>query len=294
MRTFMTILTTTVLAAGCGELRAPPQAGSSRGQTTSQATTPTTSAYQAPVAGSEWAHGATTKAVANVGSTSAGETTTRLLVVDAATDANRAIRMVPGSWTLPAPVSGGAPEGLAWRGLTAVLADTDGPSRFAVVSLTTAAPAAIVDLRAKGTFSYDALSPDGHTLYLTERLDAAGKPVDRIIAYDLVAGVLASSPIVDKAEGGEAMVGVPVARTRSADGVAVYTIYERTGKPFLHELATDGGVTFCVDLPGVGDPAAPGTWTVSLATDGTTLAVRSTRLARTFTVDLSGGLPRVI
>ena len=285
----LSLVAAVLAASGCADLTL-------RATTTAPAPTATapTVAAPAPVPSSEWAVGATTQAVANVGSDGNGNTVTRLFVVDTATQANRALRYVPGSWTLPVPVGGAAPEGLSWDGRIAVLADTDGPSRFAVVTLDHEGRAVTIDLRTKGRFLYDALAPDGATLFLTELADAKGAAVDRIVSYNLVSGILDPNPIVDKLDGKEAMVGTSVARVRSANGVSVYTIYDGGTHPFLHALQTDSRITFCVDLPAAGNATAPGTWKVTIDAAGATLTAHSTRLDKSFTIDLSGGVPRVV
>ena len=59
------------------------------------------------------------------GSDGNGATVTRLLVADAVSGATRGIHYVDGAWSLPVPVGGAAPEGIAWDANRAVLVSTD-------------------------------------------------------------------------------------------------------------------------------------------------------------------------
>jgi hypothetical protein len=237
---------------------------------------------------SEWAlaQGAGAKAVSNVGSDGQGRTVTRILVAGARDDSTRQVRYVDGAWALPVPVPGGDTEGLSYDGGVAVLQSTDTPSRFVVLHVATHAKPVVVDLQRDGSFGYDALSPSGNDLYLTQYRDVTGLRVDKIRRYDLRAGQLDPTPVVDKSEGGEAMAGTPVARTRSSDGATVYTIYEGAEHPFLHMLLTQSAISFCIDLPGRAAGGATGTWTVKLGATGATLTATSDRLEKSFLVSL--------
>jgi hypothetical protein len=237
---------------------------------------------------SEWAAapGAGTKAVSNVGSDGSGKTVTRVLVAGAKDDSTRQVRYVDGAWALPVPIPGGDTEGLSYDGGTAVLQSTDTPGRFVVLHVVTGT-SSVVDLQRDGSFGFDALSPSGDALYLTQYRDVTGGRVDKIRRYDLRAGRLDPTPVVDKSEGGEAMAGVPVARTRSADGATVYTVYEGAEHPFVHMLLTTAAISFCIDLPGKPAGSATGNWTVKLGTRGTTLTATSDRLGKAFLVGLN-------
>ena len=263
--------------------------------TTAAATpAPATTAAE-PLPDGEWAFagGAGAKAVANVGSDSDGTTVTRLLLADAVGDATRGVHYVDGAWRLPVPVGGAAPEGLAWNAGRAVLASTDGPSRFVTLALDTdATRPQVIDLSKDGTFSFDALSTDGKLLYLAQAADATGRPVDKIRAYDVVRGSLNPDPVVDKTGGSEAMSGTPVARVRSQDGSGVYTVYEGREHPFVHALLTDLQISVCIDLeaePASG--AATGNWTIELSDDGRVLTATSERLATSFVMDVQDNFP---
>jgi hypothetical protein len=100
-----------------------------------------------------------------------------------------------------------------------------------------------------GAWSFDAISPNGSTLYLTEHLRAGDDPLYRVRPLDARTGRL-QAPIVDRLEDEEEMGGVPFARAASADGRWAYTLYARRGAhPFVHALDTAKREAFCIDLP---------------------------------------------
>ncbi|MDX6610364.1 MAG: hypothetical protein QOF85_2289 [Solirubrobacterales bacterium] len=114
-----------------------------------------------------------------------------------------------------------------------------------------------VDLR--GEFSFDAISPDGSTIYLihhylSPRAGAAYLSNYEVRAFDLKSRRLLPEPIVDPKEPDERMAGVPITRAMSPDGRWAYTLYDGNGKaPFLHALDTIAHRAVCVDLPQLKD-----------------------------------------
>jgi hypothetical protein len=100
----------------------------------------------------------------------------------------------------------------------------------------------------KGDWSFDAISPDASTLYLTETLNRAGTRYS-VRAYDLRAHRLLDKPIVDPSEPDEPLRGYPATRTTSADGRWEYTLYAGSKEPFIHALDTVGRTSICIDLP---------------------------------------------
>ncbi|HEX9968460.1 MAG TPA: hypothetical protein VGB06_11010 [Solirubrobacterales bacterium] len=109
-----------------------------------------------------------------------------------------------------------------------------------------------VDLR--GDFSFDAISPDGSTVYLIQRFPRNNGPeyiTDYAVrAYDLAEHRLLPEPIVDPSEPEEEMAGLPLSRASSPDGRWAYTLYDGNGgEPFVHALDTVGRTAVCIDLP---------------------------------------------
>jgi hypothetical protein len=126
-----------------------------------------------------------------------------------------------------------------------------------------------------GIWAYDALSPDGKTVFLTQVLSFTDKLRYVVRAYDLGLHRLAAGAIADKSEPG-AMTGYPLSRVASADGVWAYTLYQRPGaQPFIHALNSRDRVAHCIDLAWKGNPDDMGSVRLTLSSDGKLLVVRS-------------------
>ncbi len=180
-----------------------------------------------------------------------------------------------GTWGIPAVTfspQGG--EGLTRDGKWLIVASmgTWSPTDFAVIGTR---QLRVVDrFSLKGNFAYDALSPDGSTLYLIQHMNANN--VNRYIvrAYDLEHHQLLPGRIADKTQAGWVMEGSPVTRTTTAGGRWVYTLYSRPGGyPFIHALDTVDGVAHCTGLPWHGGQAPLWNIRMTLGGDGRTLAV---------------------
>jgi hypothetical protein len=186
-----------------------------------------------------------------------------------------------GSWGNPSLGAGATPgEGLSRDGRILVLSSTSGPnaspSRFLVVD--TRRMRVVHRITLRGSFSYDALSPDGSRLYLIQY--AYGKQGDLsdyiVRGYDLRAHRLLPGRIADRTQKDWSMHGSPVARTYSAGGRWVYTLYTDPGRyPFVHALDTVRGKAHCIQLPWEEDRNQDGLWNLVLAVrdGGRTLAV---------------------
>ena len=102
----------------------------------------------------------------------------------------------------------------------------------------------------RGSYSFDAVAPDGSTLYFIQYTSVQDWNRYRVRAYDLVHGRLLAGAIVEKRDPAEAMRGAPLTRVTSADGGWVYTLYSRsTRTPFIHALDARHRKAFCIDLP---------------------------------------------
>jgi hypothetical protein len=117
---------------------------------------------------------------------------------------------------------------------------------------------AISYVNLNGHFAFDAISPDGSTIYLIHYLSEATGPSYlthyEVRAYDVKSGRLLPEPIVDRDEPEERMEGLPISRAMSPDGRWAYTLYDGNGKdPFVHALDTVAGRAVCVDLPQLGN-----------------------------------------
>lgn len=138
---------------------------------------------------------------------------------------------------------------------------------------------AVTRFRLRGTFGFDAISPDGSRIYLTHLL-APRSPyvVYEVRAFDVASGRLLPEPIVDPEEPAEKMQGLPVSRATSRDGRWAYTLYDGAGgEPFLHALDTVRGRAVCVDLPQLADRREPFALRLRLEEDGHRLTVLGPR-----------------
>ncbi len=174
------------------------------------------------------------------------------------------------------PAIAWTPTGMTPDGKTIVL--TTYPwSTVGSTFLVLAAPAfqhrRLVTLR--GSWSYDAISPNARTLYLIQSLAAGDATRYRVRAYDLGRSRLLPRAIADRRETGP-MTGSPVTRATSPGGRWAYTLYARAdGTAFLHALDTVRLAAVCVDLPtrGWNDPWSVHMW---VSRDGTALHLRDT------------------
>jgi hypothetical protein len=186
-------------------------------------------------------------------------------------------RPLAGSYGIPLVAYDGSAGGLSRDGSTLVLARALVPtatvSRFPVVDARTLKVRSVVRLR--GAWAFDALAPNGSTLYLIEYLQADPSALRyRVRAYDLTARRLDPRVIVDKRERGEKMTGQPVTRVEQRDGGWAYTLYARQEEaPFVHALDTKRRAAFCIDLP---ERLAANAFKVrmSLSADGARLVLR--------------------
>jgi hypothetical protein len=188
-----------------------------------------------------------------------------------------------GEWGIPT-VTGysGTGEGLSADGKTVVLGDIANTyprtkSSFLVIDRSNLLIRRAIQL--KGDFAYDAISPNGHRLYLIQHVDANDTTKYVVRGYDLETGTLLPGRIADRTQKGWVMAGYPQARVISPSGRWVYTLYQPAmpgSFPFIHALDTVRGVAHCVGLPW---PNANATMNgfynmrLSLRSGGDTLAV---------------------
>ena len=205
------------------------------------------------------------------------------------TDGGRILRSspLPGRFTIPAVAYDGSAGGLSGDGNTLILINprTTFPRKrtpLLVVDAQALQPIDRIDLR--GDFSFDAVSPNGHWLYLIQYPSASDPSTYRVRAYDLWDRRLVAAPVVDPRERGEKMRGSPVTRVSSSDGRWAYTLYDGAGKtPFVHALDTATRSARCIDLDGV---SARNIWNarLRLSSDGSTIGLRE-RGRRLATID---------
>ena len=118
------------------------------------------------------------------------------------------------------------------------------------------------DIVLEGVFGLDAINDSATLLYL---LESVGTGQYRVRDYDLAAGSLDATVIVDKTDASPVMSGTRVATVATADGRKVFGLYQRSGRPpFIHALWTDEKLAWCVDLPATGGADGGPGWSLVL------------------------------
>ena len=197
------------------------------------------------------------------------------LVKAVATETGSTVRQqtVSGAFGVPVLTQSGFAGGLFHDGSALVLQNVglERTSRFVILDTQSLATRDTIAL--KGTFGFDALSPDGSRLYLIQHTSTDDIEHYIVRAYDLATHTLLPGRIADKTQKSWVMQGWAISRATTADGRWDYTLYANPGGyPFIHALDTVRGVAHCIGLPwtAVQDPV----YNFSLALKGTSLAVK--------------------
>jgi hypothetical protein len=155
-------------------------------------------------------------------------------------------------YSIPAVAYDGSPSGLSADGRTLVLISprTRIPRKRTTFVVVDARRLRVRrEIRLRGDFSFDAISPDGRLMYLIHYLNPRDVTKYAVRAYDMRAGRLFRRPVVDPSEPDEDMSGIPV--TRVEDGRWAYTLYDGGKHPFVHALDTERRTAVCIDIDGV-------------------------------------------
>jgi hypothetical protein len=166
-------------------------------------------------------------------------------------------RLLPGKLGLPQTTYSGTIEGTWANGrrllLSTSLYDNPAASKFVVLDTGTLKVRRTIALR--GSFAFDALSPGGKRLYVTQFPNGFNGPIRYVVRSVLLAtGRLEPGAIVDKTAPDEQMAGLPMARTWSSDRATAFTLYNGLeAHAFVHALDTVKRSARCIDLPWRGD-----------------------------------------
>jgi hypothetical protein len=158
-------------------------------------------------------------------------------------------RQLRGYFGVPVVTVTETTDGVSRDGRTLVLATPSGglATEFALLDTRTWK---LRRVTLRGSWSYDAISPDGSTLYLVQYAGSSANASYRVRAYDVRSKRLLARPIVDREIGRTLMRGWPVARRSSSTGRWAYTLYARARKePFVHALDTVRRRAYCIDVP---------------------------------------------
>ena len=215
----------------------------------------------------------------------------QLKAIDPASGRTIAQATVPAGYSLPniaseGPTAGISPNG-QWLALTR---NSSSVTNFLVGSSSLAD--SFKTIRVDGDFVFDALSNDGKSLYLIQKMQDANHYQVRL--YDVGAGALMPQPVVDKRESNEPMNGIRGDSAADANGNYVYTVYIREGGPFIHALPLDEPIAWCVDLPSTStrDIERQFHWALALSHDGRTLYAANEALGKVAV--MTAGEPPVI
>jgi hypothetical protein len=160
-------------------------------------------------------------------------------------------RVLAGSWSIPMVAYDGSGSGISADGRTLVLIRnrTSFPQRRTHLAIANSKRLTLSKrITLPGDFSFDAVSPDGSSIYLINYLSGRDPTKYAVRAFDVGSNKLLPDPIVDPNEPGEDMGGMPVTRAASTDGRWAYTLYDSTEHPFIHALDTTGRTARCIDL----------------------------------------------
>ena len=203
---------------------------------------------------------------------------TSLLQIDPDGGEIKGVEGIDGRYSIPLVGLDGTPSGISGDGTRIVLIhprgfDSSGGFEFPRDESTFVPVDVGPDGRMKaqspitlrGDFSFDALSPDGRRLFLTEYPSSDYNDYS-VREYDLERNRLLPDPVLVAHEvSPDEMRGLPMTRTTSPDGRWEYTLYNgggrRSDEAFIHTLDTERGISHCVDLPMVEGQSA---WRVDL------------------------------
>jgi hypothetical protein len=200
-----------------------------------------------------------------------------LLRIDTAGGKLTASRPVRNGFTIPTVAIDRSASGLSADGKRLALVQPlqtfpQAETKLDVLNATSLRSLERISLR--GSFSFDAISPDGGLLYLIQYTSPVDPTRYLVRAYDVAAGRLLHEPVVDPTEAGRPMTGRPITRTMSPDGRWAYTLYDGSEEgPFIHALDTADHQAVCVDLDSVGLPKHLAGFGLSASSDGGTLTV---------------------
>lgn len=196
---------------------------------------------------------------------------TRFLRFDPRTGRARALRTVPGTWSI-----------------VGVSADGRRIARFKFrkhakgTVLTLDGRGRSQSIRFPGTYELESISPDGRRLFLIRWHRSGSYDLQQ---YDLSTARLSPTRLDDP---GEKMEGQAQSAVQTRDGSWLYTLYGKlNGETFVHALDLRTGIAHCIDLPLHGDLASIGATALTLSPDERELYIASPLAGQVTTVDLT-------
>ena len=205
---------------------------------------------------------------------------------------------VDGGFTIPTVALDRSTSGLSADGSTVVLAQplVRFPQQRTRLQVIDGKSLRVRDtITLPGTYSFDAISPDGALLYLIQYTSPTDPSRYLVRAYDVATERLLRAPVVDPSESGRPMTGRPVTRAMSPDGRWAYTLYQGSDEgPFVHALDTARHRAVCIDLDGIDLPKSLSSTRLGVSADGHELGIVRSGAevgqidTQTFTVSAAG------
>jgi DNA-binding beta-propeller fold protein YncE len=188
---------------------------------------------------------------------SAGNTAVQ--VIDARAGKTTRTMQLTGRWT-PVAEYGNGPSGVSPNGRWLVLSDSKSDrAAYQVIDATGSMQPKRIELA--GRFSFDAISDNGESLFLVERLDGTKY---RVRVADVRSGLLVPEAVIDvkqvatTADEYGVMNGSYTTAVAGPGGEWYFSVYQHPTKgPYIHALNTHARIAQCIlDLPTFGSAGA--------------------------------------
>jgi hypothetical protein len=198
--------------------------------------------------------------------------------------------VVPGVLGIPQVAWDGTSDGISADGQRLVLTSISSqpiPARTTFVVLRAGTLRTLRTIRLPGLWAFDAISPDGATIFALRYGSAADPAHYSVRAIDATTGRVLRGAIVDRREPDVEMRGSPVTRAWNADRVWAFTLYSKAnGTAFVHGLDTTKRNAVCLDLPWRDVGNAIGQVKLRVSRDGRMLTLQQPGLGRLASIDL--------
>ena len=221
----------------------------------------------------------------------------RLVALDPASGSTLAQVIVPAGYSLPniafqGPTAGVSPNG-QWLTLTSQGQASDGAITTNFLVGSSSLTDSFKSIQVNGDFVFDALSNDGKSLYLIQKMTDPNHY--RVRLYDIGAGSLLPQVVADKRDANEPMNGTRGDSAADPTGNYVYTVYIRQAGPFIHALPLGQQFAWCIDLPSTApnDMEKQFHWALAVSRDGGSVYAANASLA-TVAVMTTGQPPRIV
>jgi DNA-binding beta-propeller fold protein YncE len=220
----------------------------------------------------------------------------RLMALDPASGGPLAQLTVPAGYTLPNIAFQGPTAGISPNGQWLALTSQDHAPSGAITTNFLVGSSSLSDsfktIHVNGDFVFDALSNDGKSLYLIQKMTDANHY--RVRLYDVGAGLLTPQVIADKRDSNEPMNGIRGDSAADATGNYVYTVYVRQAGPFIHALPLGQQFAWCIDLPAKApnDMETQFRWALAVSSDGGSVYAANAALG-TVAVMTTGQPPQI-